>query len=164
MIAIANTSTSTKGFTDAQVTEYLMQAYANLGIAYELRESVSMSVLPPMPTPAQAPTPTPVPERELEPAKDVVLKVTMVKLDKDDTRKAFTLGYGDGRMGAKMLIKDAGFKWDENIHAYVGDAKAYTSLHITGKGTERTLPVSAQWVQAGRDKAKAKAEKKAKRA
>ena len=158
MLFAADTRTSTKGYTDAQVTEYLKRACEQVGIVYELREQVNMPVLPPVPT--QAPEPV----HTLEPAEDVVLKVSMVKLPDGDTRKAFTLGYGNGRAGAKLLVKDAGFKWDDSVKAYVGDAKAYTSLHITGKGTERTLPVSATWVQAGRDKAQAKAERKAKRA
>lgn len=111
--------------------------------------------------PAQAPEPAP--KREYEPATDVALEITMVALGKDDKRKAFTLGYGAGRAGAKAYVKDAGFKWDATVNAYVGDAKAYKALGIKGNGNKRTLPVSAQWVQVGRDKAQAKAERKARK-
>lgn len=114
-----------------------------------------------------APNSTSAPTRTYEPATDVTLTIAMVDLpdgfkreDGTACTKAFTLKYGAGRAGAKALIKDAGFAWSASANAYCGTDKAYKALNISGRGKERTLPVSAQWVQAGRDKA---AEKQAKR-
>ena len=114
-------------------------------------------------------TPTQVskPERkreELAPAEDVVLKITPVAVGKG--KVAFTLGYGAGREGAKAYIKSVGFAWDGTIdcgngkhNAYVGTTAQAKELGLTSKST--TLNVPAQWVQAGRDKAQAKAAKRA---
>ena len=98
-----------------------------------------------------APTPQPKAEKPkaITPATDVELPVTMQGKD------GFTLGYGSGRTGAKMFVKACGFAWDSDRRAYVGgDFKA---LGLKGRGANRTLIVSAEWVQKGRDKAEAKA-------
>lgn len=119
--------------------------------------------------PAQASTPTPAPapkeRKPLDPATDVTIELDVVKLPDGDKRKAFKLGYGAGRAGAKLLIKDAGFAWDQQVGAYVGTASAYTKLGIKGNGNKRTLSVSAEWVERGREQAQRKAERReAKRA
>lgn len=113
---------------------------------------------------AQAPTsaPSAPKERTLEPATDVTLALTPVSAGKG--KVAFTLGFGKGREGAKLMLKDAGFTWDASLAlegvrkgAYVGACK--NTLGLTSKST--TLNVPATWVQAGRDKAAEKAAKKA---
>lgn len=119
-----------------------------------------------MGTPAQASTPAQAPEPKVyEPATDVTIPVTFV----GGRKTAFTLGYGAGRAGAKAMLRNAGITWDASVDrkdgsgktgAYVGTAKAIASLSIT----DGCLPVSAEWVQAGRDKAQAKAERKARKA
>lgn len=112
-------------------------------------------------TPVQAPEP----KRELDPATDVTIPVTFV----GGRKTAFTLGYGAGRAGAKAYIRSLGIAWDASVDrkdgsgktgAYVGTSKAIAALGIT----DGCIPVSAEWVQAGRDKAQAKAERKARKA
>ena len=117
------------------------------------------------PLQAQAPTQAPkkAEPKAYEPATDVQVPITPVKAGTG--KVAFTLGYGAGRAGAKLAVKNAGFAWDasyaDDKHkgAYVGTTAQAKALGITAKSTK--LTVSAQWVQAGRDKA---AEKKAKKA
>lgn len=90
-------------------------------------------------------------------------------------KKAFRLGYGGGRGGAKMLIKSVGFAWsadyadDKHKGAWVGTSEQYKKLTVKdvvfneGKKDEhkgKALLVSAEWVQKGRDKAEAKANKR----
>lgn len=92
------------------------------------------------------------------PAEDIMLAIIPVK-GAGNGKKAFKLGYGAGRAGAKLLIKNAGFAWDSTVGekgAYVGTNAQYKALGIE----DNMLPVSAQWVQAGRDKAAEKAAKK----
>lgn len=99
--------------------------------------------------------PTPKAPKTYAPAEDVLLPITPVK-GADKGKKAFKLGYGAGRAGAKLMIKDAGFTWDGDLQAYVGTSAQYKALGVT----EDKLPVSAEWVQKGRDKAAEKAAKK----
>ena len=120
-------------------------------------------------TPVQASTPAKAPAKaskkpvELAPAEDVVLDITPVTAPKGQV--AFTLGWGNGRGGAKLMVKDAGFAWSEALAgeghkgAWVGTTAQAKKLGITAKSTK--LTVSATWVQAGRDKAAEKAAKRA---
>ena len=108
--------------------------------------------------PVQAPAPAPV-QRTYEPATDVIIPIKPVK-GAGRGRKAFTLGYGAGRAGAKAYVKSVGFVWDNDLKAYVGTSKAYESLAFE---SENNLLVTANWVQAGRDQAQAKAERKARK-
>ena len=100
--------------------------------------------------------PAPKAPKAYAPAEDVVLPITPVK-GAGTGKKAFKLGYGAGRAGAKLLVKDAGFAWDANVGAYVGTVAQYKALGIA----DNALSVSAEWVQKGRDKAAEKAAKKA---
>jgi len=110
----------------------------------------------------QAQASKPEPKREYEPATDVTLPITVTKCTK--TQFAFTLGYGGGRAGAKLLIREAGFAWNADLKAYAGTPKQAEALGLALAKGNATLKVSAASVQAGRDKAAAKAERKAKRA
>lgn len=103
------------------------------------------------PAPVEAPAP-----KVYEPATDVELALIPVS-GAGKGKKAFKLGYGAGRAGAKLMIRDAGFAWDESVGAYVGTPAQYKALGAT----DNVLSVSAEWVQKGRDKAAAKAAKKA---
>ena len=104
----------------------------------------------------------PEPKREYEPATDVTLPITVTKCTK--TQFAFTLGYGGGRAGAKLLIREAGFAWNADLKAYAGTPTQAQALGLALAKGNATLKVSAANVQAGRDKAAAKAERRAKRA
>lgn len=82
-------------------------------------------------------------------------EATDVELSVELVNDGFTLGYGSGRAGAKLYIKSLGFKWDADKRCYCGaDIKA---LKLKGKAGSKRLTVPAKWVQAGRDKAIAKA-------
>lgn len=96
-------------------------------------------------------------ERTYDPATDVTLPIAVVKATK--TKFAFTLGYGSGRAGAKLLIKQSGFAWDADAKAWAGTPANAEKLGLTKDST--TLAVPADSVQAGRDKAAAKAAKRA---
>ena len=118
---------------------------------------------------AQQPT-VAKPERDysdLGEAKDVELPITVIK-GAGSGKLAFALGFGAGREGGKLCIKDAGFAWDESLAdgthkgAWVGTTAQAKALGLTSKST--TLTVPAKWVQAGRDKAAAKAARKASKA
>ena len=112
-----------------------------------------------------APTQDAPKERKpLAPATDVELPITRVKAPKG--MYAFTLGAGAGKAGAKLQIKDGGFKWDASFAeegvrygAWVGTAAQAKALGLTAKSD--ALTVTASWVQAGRDKAAAKAARRA---
>lgn len=112
---------------------------------------VGMGVASPAVAPVEAPTP-----KVYEPAEDVRIPIALVK-GAGKGKKAFKLGYGAGRAGAKLMIKAAGFAWDDELKAYVGTLAQYNALEVA----DNALSVSAEWVQAGRDKAAAKAAKKA---
>ncbi len=104
----------------------------------------------------------PKPTRTLEPAKDEVLKVTHVNVGKG--KVGIRSLNGPGSYGGKLMLKDAGFVWDETYAdskyhgAWVGTTAQAKAVGLTSKSTEITIP--ATWVQAGRDKAAAKAERK----
>ena len=84
-------------------------------------------------------------------------EATDVELPVDVVGDGFMLGFGSGRAGAKLYIKSLGFKWDANKMCYRGaDLEA---LKLKGKAGSKRLTVPAKWVQAGRDKAIAKASK-----
>ena len=83
-------------------------------------------------------------------------------------QKAFLLGYGDGRNGAKELIKSVGFFWNTALRdnnrkgAWCGTLAQFKKLEtrtmIFKEGTEKEhkgigLVVPKEWVQKGRDKA-----------
>lgn len=132
-----------------------MDAYAQI-IDLIHRNNMEYAIIPdavPTSTHVNAPTTQPKAEKPkaipTTPATDVELPVTMQGKD------GFTLGYGSGRAGAKMFVKSCGFRWDAEKRMYCGgDFKA---LALKGRGANRTLTVSAEWVQKGRDKAEAKA-------
>ncbi len=145
--------------TDAQGKRILAiaQAYANMGDADTGVTGASVQA--------------PAPKREYEPATDVTIPVTFV----GGRKTAFTLGYGAGRAGAKELIRSLGIAWDASVArkdgsgktgAWVGTSKAIAALNVQydDDTMQAYLPVSAEWVQAGRDKAQAKAERKARKA
>ena len=130
------------------------------------------------PAPASAPARK---ERTLPPVKDEQLPVTPVKAGRG--KVAFALGNGSGRAGAKLMIKSAGIvegmdKDEQARHGFVWDTYLTGDKHEHGawvaskadadaigyKQGDKFLHVPAKWVQAGRDKAAAKAEKKAARA
>ena len=99
-------------------------------------------------------------------AKDVEIGIIVIP-KQPKGRFAFRLKTGEGKQGAKMRLKDAGFTWDgdvdtQGLHkyagAYVGTTAMAKALGLTAKST--TLSVPADWVQKGRDFAKAKAEKR----
>ena len=113
--------------------------------------------------------PTPV-QRTYEPATDVELPLIPAKAGKG--KVAFYLGYGKARKGAGMMLEAHGFVKDKSYDtdngavspdgkthhvAYVGSCK--NTLGLTSKST--SLTVTAEWVQAGRDKAAEKAARKA---
>lgn len=113
MLFAADTRTSTKGYTDAQVTEYLRRACEQVGIVYELREQVNMPVLPPVPTQA------PEPERTLEPATDVACKWVL----KDNTVTYTTedgkfIGQPSVRKALKARLRKAGFEYDADAKVW----------------------------------------------
>lgn len=142
--------------TDANFTAILdmMTLARENGIAFDIVANNKTSQIKPyLDTPTRVSTPTAEVKahKPLSEAKDVELPVTVVD-------GGLTIGYGAGRAGAKMLVKSVGFKWDENKRAYVGgDLKA---LKLKGRGQNRTLTVTADWVQKGRDKAAEKAAKR----
>lgn len=129
----------------------LVQTLAQLGVAHA-NASVS--------TPAQAVAPAPKEQKTYEPATDVVIPLTLVK-GAGRGKKAFKLGYGNGRAGAKLCIKDAGFAWNAELGAYVGTNAQFESLSTRKDGKDVVLEVSANWVEQGRAKAQAKAARKA---
>lgn len=139
-----------------QALSNMIAAASDMAVPYELRNMGA-----PAQVSAPAPAPAPVQERKpLAPAENVVLAITRKSAGRG--KYAFTLGYGAGRAGAKALVKDAGFAWDGDLKAYVGTTAQAKALGLTAKSTE--IAVSAQWVQVGRDKAQAKAERKAHKA
>lgn len=112
--------------------------------------------------------------KELSAPTDVYIEIEPLPLK---GKKAFRLGYGSGRGGAKLLIKSVGFAWsdefadDKHKGAWVGTSAQYKKLTVKdvvfneGKKDEhkgKGLLISAEWVQKGRDKAQAKAKRKAK--
>ncbi len=129
----------------------LVQTLAQLGVAHT-NASVS--------TPAQAVAPAPKEQKTYEPATDVAIPLTLVK-SAGRGKKAFKLGYGNGRAGAKLCIKDAGFAWNAELGAYVGTNAQFESLSTRKDGKDVVLEVSADWVEQGRAKAQAKAARKA---
>lgn len=103
-------------------------------------------------------------------AKDVEIGIIVIP-KQPKGRFAFRLKTGEGKQGAKMRLKDAGFTWDgdvdtQGLHkyagAYVGTTAMAKALGLTAKST--TLSVPADWVQKGRDFAAAKAAKRAAKA
>lgn len=100
--------------------------------------------------------------KERKPVTDGTLPITVRKSPKGVY--AFNLGYGEGREGAKLMVKDAGFKWDASYAddhfkgAFVGTTAQAKALGLTAKSTE--IAYTAEWQQKGRDKAAAKAERK----
>lgn len=139
--------------TDANFTAILdmMTLARENGIDFDIVANNKTSQINPTPTRVSTPTAEVKAHKPLSEAKDVELPVTVVD-------GGLTIGYGAGRAGAKMLVKSVGFKWNEDKRMYVGgDLKA---LKLKGRGQNRTLTVTAEWVQKGRDKAAEKAAKR----
>lgn len=152
------------------MTQNLINAIATLSTLENDEKAILLQTLialgsSPVSAPVSAPAPTPAPRKALPKAEDVTIPVTPVKVPRG--KVAFTLGYGNGRGGAKLMVKNAGFTWDSSLAdstrkgAWVGTTSQAKSIGLTTKST--TLSVSAEWVQRGRDKAQAKAEKKARK-
>ena len=151
MIGIINTATSTKGFTDAQCVEYIKQVCANLGIAYELRESVGMPVLPPMPTPANTQvTPAPKPKASKNAksklgAKDVAVKLvatkSLVKIDGSVSKDTYAVLKNDADALNGAWDKDAkAFKFN----AMKLDGKNLTANAVAKKFATRTVVTGSE--------------------
>lgn len=150
------------------MTQNLINAIATLSTLENDEKAILLQALIALgssPVSAPAPTPTPAQRKPLPEAEDVTIPVTPVKAERG--KVAFTLGYGNGRGGAKLMIKNAGFTWDSSLAddtrkgAWVGTTAQAKSIGLTTKS--KTLNVSAEWVQKGRDKAEAKAERRARK-
>lgn len=112
--------------------------------------------------------------KELEAPKEELIEIIRKPIK---GKAVIRLGYGDGRKGAKELLKSCGFEWKDEyaegreLGTYVGTNADYKKLpikdYVFNEGTPKehkgvALIISAEWVQNGRDMAKKKAERKAK--
>ena len=152
---IANLDLNNPAHVQALAT--LLATTSATAVPYELRNvSAPAQVSAPAPAPVQAPAP-----KAYAPAADHDINIEYVSAGRG--KFGLRIGYqGGGHAGAKLMVKDAGFKWDDTLKAWVGTTAQAKALGLTSKST--SMHLTAEWVQAGRDKAAAKAARKAAKA
>ena len=153
---IANLDLNNLAHVQALAT--LVAAASDMAVPYELRNMGVAQVSAPTPAPVQTPAPAP---KAYAPVADHDINIEHVSVGRG--KYGLRIGYmGGGHAGAKLMVKDAGFAWDDTLKAWVGTTAQAKALGLTAKST--TLHLPAQWQQAGRDKAAAKAARKARKA
>lgn len=168
-----------KGGNMAQTT--FAQALANVLALNDADKALLLQTLvalatAPTQTSVSAPALAPVQDapktrKPLPKAEDVDLGITIVKSSAKDNVFALTLGYGAGKAGAKLMLKQTDedgkpwFKWDASLAedgvrkgAWVGTYEHAKALGLTARS--KTLTVPANWVQLGREQAERKAARK----